>query len=81
MENSLSSPFEAEKDVTVVIEEATIDEGGEVSGEFFNLQSSHVFGEVFGVCADVAHAASCAGPFWIGAPCGLLLVFFFQRSG
>ena len=37
MENSLSSPFEAEKDVPVVIEEATIDEGGEVSGEFFNL--------------------------------------------
>ena len=31
MENPLSSPFEAEEDVAVVIEEATIDEGGEVS--------------------------------------------------
>ena len=37
MENPLSSPFEAEEDVTVVIEEAIIDEGGEVSGEFFNF--------------------------------------------
>ena len=57
------------------------DEGGDVRGEFADLQAGDVFGEILRVRADVADAAGGAAPLRVGAPGGLLLPARFEPRG
>ena len=73
MENAFRAVFQTDEDVRVVVELTAFDEGGEVSCEFLNFQAGDVFCEIFGMGADVADAACCAGAGGVGSPRGLLL--------
>lgn len=81
MEDAFGCAVVAQKDVAVVVEPAAGDEGGEVGAEAVDAQAGDVFGEVFCVCADVAHAAGSTGAGGVGAPGGLFLAGVFKWCG
>ena len=68
VQHAFRAALEAQQHVAVVVELAAFDEGGEVGGEFADLQAGDVFGEVLGVRADVADAAGGAAALGVGAP-------------
>ena len=80
MENPFSAALEAQQDIAVVVELTAVDEGGDVGGEFGDVQAGDVFGEVFGVGADVTDAAGGAAFGRIRAPRGLFLTAFFESG-
>ena len=81
VEDALRAVVEAEEDIAVVIQRAALNEGGEVGGEFLDVETGDELREVFGMGADVAEATGCAGFGRIGAPGSLLLAGFLEASG
>ena len=81
VQNAFRAAFETQQDIPVVIEFAAFNKRGDVGGQFFDLQTSDVFGEVFRVRADVADAAARAAAFRVGAPGGLFLSGGFETCG
>ena len=64
VQDAFGAVVETEQHVAVVVELAAFDEGGDVGGEFVDLQAGDVFGEILGVGADVADAARGAALVW-----------------
>ena len=60
VENALRAIVKAEEDIAVVIQRTAFDEGGQVGGEFFDVEAGDELREVFGMGADVAEATGCA---------------------
>ena len=73
VQDAFGAVVETEEDVDVVVKFATGHEGGGVSGEFFDLQTGDVFGQIFRMRADVADAAARAALLGVGAPESLFL--------
>ena len=55
VKDALSAAFKTEEHVPVIVELAALNECRQIGGEFFDLQARHIFGEIFGVCADITH--------------------------
>ena len=68
----------AQHDLGIVVERATWHEGAEFRAERAHGDAGDVVGEIVGVRADVADAASRAGALRVGAPAGLLLATVLQ---
>src|SRR5438046_9398868 len=81
VQHAFRTSFEAEQHVAVVIQLAALDKSRDVGGEFLNLETGDVFGEVLGMRADITHAAGRAAAFGIGAPTGLFLPGDFDARG
>ena len=81
VQHAFGAAFEAEQHVAVVIQLAALDKSRDVGGEFLNLETGDVFGEVLGMRADITHAAGRAAAFGIGAPTGLFLPGDFDARG
>jgi hypothetical protein len=81
VQDALGTALEAEQHVAVVIELAAFDEGGQVGGQFADLQAGDVLGEVLCMGADVADAAGRTAALGVGAPGGLLLAGSLDSSG
>ena len=81
MQDPLGAALEAKEHIGVVVEEASLDKGRDVGREFLDAQTGDVFGEIFGMGADVADAAGGAGALGIGAPGGLFLAGFLDARG
>ena len=59
VQDSLRTALEAEEHIGV--EEASLDKGRDVGREFFDAQTGDVFGQIFGMGADVTDASGGAG--------------------
>jgi hypothetical protein len=68
VQHALRAALVAHEDVAVVVELAALHEGREVGAERIDVQAGDVAREVFGVRADVAHAAGGAAALRVGAP-------------
>ena len=81
MEHALGTVGEAQEHIAIVFKTAAFfgQEDGEIGGEFFDVQTSHVFREVDRVGADVSHAARSAADGRVHTPGGLLLPGVFQH--
>src|SRR5690606_3009581 len=80
VQDSLGTTFESEQHIDVVVQLATFHKRSDVGGEFLDLQAGDVFGQIFGMGADIADTPPCSAPFRVGAPGGLFLTRGFDAS-
>src|SRR4051812_37934887 len=81
VKHSARAALKAQENVRVIFERAPLHESREIRAELFDFKTRNVFGQVFGMSSDIAHAAGGPGYFGIHSPAGLLLSGRFDPGG
>src|SRR5690242_19358130 len=67
-QHSFRTTMEAQQNVSIVVELASLHESGEVGAEFLDLQPAHVAREIFRMRANISDAAGCPAALRVCAP-------------